>query len=667
MKQLKTFILFLILLSYYAYPQTDVEKFTIRDFLKLTTISSPQFSPDGKFIVFIQGDKETWDGKRNMNLWLANLNSNKIIKLTNSDKSDWDPQFSPDGSMVAFLSSRSEKTQIYLINISGGEARAITSAKEGVRLFHWINNSKIAFVTDLPRDSSLIAAEEKAGGGYEFGSKAVKSLLWTKLIDPDSSVVKITDGSYYISDMAASTDGKKYILITCKNSDLYNQYVENKVILVDENGNIKFTFQKGKVFSTPGISPDNSKISFVGCTVGFSSNNSLFVTDLKSFETINLTENFDPTIESVRWLDSDNITFKTPRNVHSGIYSIKINDMFRNVSKNSDKNESYMSASPKVETLMKPFWVINSYDINLNTKEISFVGSNSQVPNELYLYKIGSNSKDAKLLKEVNKCTGSKKLGSSKIINYPSYDGTKIEAVLTLPPGYDKTKKYPLMVCPHGGPDGIVMDGFSLFGQIFAEEGIIVFQPNFRGSIGYGSKFYEANRGKLGYVDYDDIMSGVDYLIKENIVDSTKMVVGGWSYGGYMTDWIIGHTNRFKAAVSVAGIANTVSMYAESDINHGEIAQWEFKGVPVINMENFTRSSPLTFLHKCITPTLIMHGEADDRVPMYQGWELYRALVDLGVEVKFVLYPGASHGISAPKQFENVFTRWVNWYNRFLK
>ncbi len=667
MKKLRTYLFLFILLSCQAYPQTNSDKFTIHDFLKLTTISAPQFSPDGKYIVYVQGDKKAWDGKRNMNLWLVNIDKNKMIKLTNSEKSDWYPQFSPDGSMVAFLSSRSEKTQVYLINLSGGEARKITSAKEGVRLYRWINNSKIAFVTDEPRDSSLTAAEEKAGGGYEFGSKAVTSLLWTQMIDNDSSAIRITDGSYYISDMAAGSDGKKFILITCVNSDLYNQYVENKVTLVDEKGKAQFTFQKGKVFSNPGISPDNSKISFVGCTVGFSSNNSLFITDLRNYTTLNLTEKFDPTIESVRWLDNDNITFKTPRNVHTGIYRINVRGLLKNASENSDNKDKYISVSPKVEALMEPYWVINSYDINANSKEISFVGSKSQLPNELYLYKVGSDSKSAKALTEVNAWAECKKLGGSKIINYSSYDGTKIEAVLTLPPDYDKTKKYPLMVCPHGGPDGIVMDRFDLFGQIFAQEGIIVFQPNFRGSIGYGSKFYEANRGKLGYVDYDDIMSGVDYLVKEDIADSSKMVVGGWSYGGYMTDWIIGHTNRFKAAVSVAGIANTVSMYAESDINHGETAQWEFKGVPVINMENFTRSSPITFLHNCTTPTLIMHGEADDRVPMYQSWELYRALVDIGVKVKLVLYPGASHGISAPKQLTNVFTRWVNWYNKFIK
>jgi dipeptidyl aminopeptidase/acylaminoacyl peptidase len=254
----------------------------------------------------------------------------------------------------------------------------------------------------------------------------------------------------------------------------------------------------------------------------------------------------------------------------------------------------------------------------------------------------------------------------TKVINYPSFDGYTIEAVLTLPPSYDRTKKYPLMVLPHGGPDGMSLDDFGLFGQLFAQEGIIVFEPNFRGGIGFGSEMYQANRGRLGDIDYKDIMEGVDHLIEEGVADPEKLAVGGWSYGGYMTNWIIGHTDRFKAAVSVAGIANTVSMYAQSDINHGDLARWEFKGVPVLNMENFRRSSPIEFLYNCTTPALILHGEADDRVPVAQAWELYRALTDLGVEVQMVLYPGAGHGISAPKQFVNVASRWVEWYKRFI-
>jgi dipeptidyl aminopeptidase/acylaminoacyl peptidase len=362
----------------------------------------------------------------------------------------------------------------------------------------------------------------------------------------------------------------------------------------------------------------------------------------------NLTREFDPTIGSVRWIDNQEITFLTLRNAYTGIYRAVI-----------DKND--------IKALLEPYFVTFAYSINSAARALCFYGSRGQNPSKLYIHRFGDDPAAAKPIYSPNEWITEKDLAVKKVIRYPSYDGYVIEAVLTLPPFYDQTKKYPLMVLPHGGPDGTCLDNFGLFGQIFAQEGIVVFEPNFRGGIGYGSEMYAANRGRLGDIDYKDIMAGVDHLIEKGVADPEKLIVGGWSYGGYMTNWIIGHTDRFKAAVSVAGIANTVSMYAQSDINHGEIARWEFKGVPVLNMENYTRSSPIEFLHNCTTPTLILHGEADDRVPVAQAWEIYRALTDLGVEVQMVLYPDAGHGISEPNQYVNVMTRWVEWYQRFIQ
>lgn len=396
------------------------------------------------------------------------------------------------------------------------------------------------------------------------------------------------------------------------------------------------------------ISTDGTKISFTGNTVGFSSNNSLFVYDLKTKELKNLTEKFDPTIRSVQWLDNRTITFLTLRRSYTGVFRVTL-----------EGND--------IQALLEPHFVTFAYSINHATNTLCFYGTRGQNPSKLNIYHCGGAATDAKPIYCPNEWITDKDLASTKVIRYPSYDGYTIEAVLTLPPYYDKTKKYPLLVLPHGGPDGMSLDDFGFLGQAFAQEDILVFEPNFRGGIGFGSEMYTANRGRLGDIDYKDIMAGVDHLIEEGVADPEKLIVGGWSYGGYMTNWIIGHTNRFKAAVSVAGIANTVSMYAQSDINHGELARWEFRGVPVLNMENFRRSSPIEFLYNCTTPTLILHGEADDRVPVVQAWETYRALTDLGVEVQMALYPDAGHGISAPKQFADVISRLLRWYKKFIQ
>jgi dipeptidyl aminopeptidase/acylaminoacyl peptidase len=221
-------------------------------------------------------------------------------------------------------------------------------------------------------------------------------------------------------------------------------------------------------------------------------------------------------------------------------------------------------------------------------------------------------------------------------------------------------------VLPHGGPDGMSLDDFSFLSQLFAQHGLLVFEPNFRGSIGQGREFYAANRGLIGDVDFRDIMAGVDYLVSSGRVDPSRMVVGGWSFGGTMTNWIVGHSGRFRAAVSVAGVSDYVSRYGVSDINFGEAAQWEFGRLLTDDIGFFVESSPIAHLKGATTPTLLMHGEEDRRVPVGQAHEMYRALKELGVEVRLVLYPNAGHGISNPHQFRDVLRRWLDWYETHL-
>jgi dipeptidyl aminopeptidase/acylaminoacyl peptidase len=637
----------MLLISFPVLPQEKVNKFTTQDFLAMNSLSSPRMSPDGTMIVYVFGEKEKWDSQANNNLWLISSDGIGRLQLTNSDKADWNPLWSPDGSKIAFSSNRSGKSQVHVISISGGESRQVTFAEKGVSSYKWIDNTTIACISPFPRDAALIKAEEEAGGGYVVGTKASTSELWIQSLTDENDTEKITDGTYYIKDMCPSPDGRYFVMITADNSDLYNQIADSTVRLIDRDNHELFTFKEVESFDDVGFSPDGTKISFTGNTIGYSSQNSLFIYDLKTKGLKNLTQKFDPRILSVQWLNNKIITFLTLRNSYTGIYGATIEDK-------------------DIKAILEPYFVTFTYSVNSATNSLCFYGTRGQNPSRLYIHNSGDPASAAKAIFSPNEWIVKKDIASTKVIRYPSYDGYTIEAVLTLPPFYDRTKKYPLLALPHGGPDGMSLDDFGFFGQTFAQEGIIVFEPNFRGSIGFGSEMYKANRGRLGDIDYKDIMAGVDYLIEKGIADQEKLIVGGWSYGGYMTNWIIGHTDRFKSAVSIAGIANTVSMYAQSDINHGELARWEFKGVPVLNMGNFRRSSPIDFLHNCKTPTLILHGEADNRVPVAQAWEVYRALTDLGVEVQMVLYPGAGHGISAPKQYMNVMTRWVDWYKRFI-
>jgi len=642
------FLLVLLVVPFsIMYAQTDraTDKFTVYDYLELDRVGSLSYSPDGKQVLFSLRTNTQWNQRGTNSMWLANPKDGTLKELTSTDKADFNLQWSPDGSKVAFQSSRSDTIQVFTFTLDTGTIEKVTNAPEGVSGFQWVNDDSIVYTMERPTDSLQTKAVEEAGGGYVYGSQFKTTQLFVQDIKTQS-LKEIPVGNLYISGFSSNSDATLFGLVTGKDSYLYNIMANPTFMIIDSQGNVKYTYDGTEALGNPIFSPSGSKIAFTGSSVGYSAANSILVYDLKTASLTNLTETFDPTVEHYEWLDDENIVFSTPRHTYTGIYKV-----------NQNKT---------VQTILNPAWRILSFAMNKNSNEVVFVGGRINQPYELFSQTYGKKNSVPKQLTFVNQDKMKFNFSSSNVISYNSYDGTPIEAVVFYPPNYDKTKKYPLLVIPHGGPDSISMNGFELFGLLFSQEGYVVITPNFRGSIGYGVKFYEANRGVLGYVDYEDIISGIDYLIAQGVADPDKLLVGGWSYGGYMTNWIIGHTNRFKAAVSVAGISNTVSMYGQSDINHGEIAEWEFRGVPATNIDTFLKSSPLSYLEGCNTPTLILHGESDSRVPYMQAMELYIALQDLGVETELVLYPGAEHGISAPKQFTNVINRWLAWYKAHL-
>jgi Tol biopolymer transport system component len=303
---------FIFLFAFPVLSQETEYKVPIQDFLKMNSVSNFQISPDGLWITYTYGVRKEWDGSRNYAIWLLTVDGAQQRKLTNSEKSDWSPLWSPDGSKIAFASNRSGQVQVHVIAINGGEARQVTFASGGVGRFAWINNTRIAYTADEPRDSSLTAAEKRAGGGYVVGTRANTSALWTQSVVHKTDTKKITDGRYYIREMTPASDGKHFVLVTAEDSDLYTQITDARIVVIDQEGNVQFTFKDGKDFSNPCFSPDNRKIAFIGTTVGFSARNALFVGDLRKQSTHNVTDAFDPTILDVHWLDNQTLSYVLP-------------------------------------------------------------------------------------------------------------------------------------------------------------------------------------------------------------------------------------------------------------------------------------------------------------------------------------------------------------------
>jgi dipeptidyl aminopeptidase/acylaminoacyl peptidase len=255
-------------------------------------------------------------------------------------------------------------------------------------------------------------------------------------------------------------------------------------------------------------------------------------------------------------------------------------------------------------------------------------------------------------------------LGDTSVIRWKGKDGKPVEGLLTLPVGYEKGKKVPLILNIHGGPSGVFNEGFIGAAGLypiasFAAKGYAVLRPNPRGSVGYGHGFRTSNVNDWGGGDYQDLMTGVDHVISIGVADPDKLIVMGWSYGGFMTNWVIGHTTRFKAAAAGAGLSNLVSMWATNDIP--STLDDYFSGTPMDQQERYIKMSPLFYVKNVTTPTLFLHGEIDPRVPTTQGYEMYHAIKRLGVSTQMVVYPRTLHGPQEPKFVLDIMQRHLDW------
>jgi dipeptidyl aminopeptidase/acylaminoacyl peptidase len=304
---------------------------------------------------------------------------------------------------------------------------------------------------------------------------------------------------------------------------------------------------------------------------------------------------------------------------------------------------------------------VNPHQFSVSpTGEIAFVGETATSMAELWL----RDSKGvAQQVSHVNDAWKDYGLVAPEFYKYKSFDGTEIEAGLLKPASYDGKTKLPLVVQVHGGPTGNWGDWVNEWGQLLVAAGFAVFCPNVRGSIGYGQKFVEMNRADWGGGDFKDVMAGVDDLVAKGIADPERLGIGGWSYGGYMSEWAVTQTTRFKAAVSGAGMADLISEFGTE--RNPAYDEW-FWGVPYEKPEGFLNSSPFLYVRNAKTPTLILQGEADPIDPMGQSQELYRGLKRYGVEAEFVLYPREPHGFQEAKHRVDVQKRMLAWFEKYV-
>ena len=627
------------------------------DTLRINQVSSPHLSPDGQWVVYTMSmrDMEDEDYESTTHIWKVKMNGTEKRQMTHGENSCTSPAWFPDGKTIAFLSSRGKvrieeedeekesRTQIFLIYIDGGEAWQFAEHKENIQSFRISpDGKKIAFTARDALTEDEEEKQEKKDDAIVVDEKFQMSHLW--IFDlAGNKAVRLTEGEFTVSDFRWSPDSKSIAYVSRPNTKVDVGWDSDIWVLALDKDKPRKLFENPGPDSSPRWSPDGKTIAFASnphtkTTTWFSK---LHLIQAGGGGARVLLEDFDLDFSNPVWTpDGKTIFWSAGDRTTTNLFSVDVQ-------------------SAKVKKLTPPPGRNSSWELAKDGTKWVWVHTPATWPSEVYAGDI--DLKDLAILSDANPWMREEKVKMGKVetIKWKNSDGQEIEGVLTYPVDYELGKKYPLILNPHGGPSGVRIETFSASNQFFAGNGFFVFQPNFRGSVNYGQEFVNANRENWGIVDYDDCMTGVDYCIEKKWADPDRLICYGWSYGGYMSFWIVTQTDRFKAVSPGAGLSNLYSMYSTTDIPN--YMAWFF-GTPWDEEEMYEKLSAIRHVKKVKSPVLIMHGEEDDRVPISQAIEFYQALRDLGKDVTFVKYPREGHGIREPRHQMDRLRRYLYFF-----
>jgi dipeptidyl aminopeptidase/acylaminoacyl peptidase len=648
-------IFFLLPIFLISFPVLSQDIWNPEESMKIKSISQTDISNDGKYVAYVVREPITEDEKSEYlsQIWVSNLNTDENFQFTFNLKSSSSPKFSPDGKMLAFLSTRSGKNQIWVINTNGGEARKLTSEKKEVKEIKWSPDGKIISFLKSDDDTEEEVDSKENKTDVILVDKIFKySHIYSYNLAKDS-VKQITKGNFSVNKYDYSPNGSKIIFSHQADTNINTGLVNTDISIIGSDGkNLNNLISRPGIDSNPIFSNSGNKFAFTSSggnqeSIGL---RDVYIYDLKSrnISKLSNTPNRDSNI--ISWSSDDKKLIiseyiKTTRQ----ILLLPIN------------GDSCLSWSN--DRNFKGF--ISSVVKSKNSDQIVFCYERLNKPVEVYTGK--ENNPLFKKISDINNFDYPK-LSLTEIISWKSFDGKKIEGILTYPKNFKKGIKYPIILQIHGGPAGVFSERFNArpgiyMTEYFSEKGYAIIKPNPRGSTGYGKEFRYANYKDWGYGDYKDVISGVDKIIEMGIGDTEKQFVMGWSYGGYLTSFIVTKNDRFKAASMGAGLPNLISMVTTTDIQDYLVAHmgsefWE-------DYETYQKHSAIYHVKNTVTPTQIIHGADDLRVPFTQGQEFYNALKRIGVDTEMIVYPRTPHSPKEPKFLMDVSERILTWFEKY--
>jgi dipeptidyl aminopeptidase/acylaminoacyl peptidase len=643
---------------------------SIDDILNLKAVASPMVSPDGRQVIYTvrawEQDRDRMESRTHV--WKVSVAGGDARQITYSERGETQPQWSPDGRYISFVSARgagngngddAPRGQVYLMRADGGEAWKLTDAKEGIASYAWAPDSaRIAYVTTDPRSSDDEAAIRKRDDERVFEGDFRFQHVWT--IDVASkTATRLTQGNDYTVNGAPSwAPDSARLTFAAKPTTMLRDYRSDVYIADVRTKAVDKVSTNAGPDNNPQWSPDGTLIAWIseptaakplgdGTLPSYIGHSHLMLYDVAG-KTIRdaWSASFDGDINAPQWsADGRQIFFVAGKRAYTDVFRFDVS------------SGSYTQVT-RSQTL--------SYGSRSKDGSVVAVTMDSpQMPGEVHV--TDASFAAFRKLTDTNPQAANFALGETEVITWKSSDGWEIEGVLLKPVGFTPGTRYPTLVVAHGGPAGAFVNNYRVGGleggQLWAGQGWAVFYPNPRGSTNYGEKFLRANVNDWGGGDYRDIMTGVDALVARGIADPERLAHIGWSYGGYMTAWVVSQTNRFKAAMVGAGLTNMTSMYGTNDIPNVLVTY--FGGYPTKEtLPLYTARSAMTFIDNVRTPTLILHGANDERVPTGQAYELFRGLKDRGRATELVFYPREGHGISEYYHVKDRLQRIRDWVVR---
>ncbi|OGD23027.1 MAG: hypothetical protein A2W03_04630 [Candidatus Aminicenantes bacterium RBG_16_63_16] len=633
-------------------------QWTPEEMMKVRTVGAVQVSPDGRRVAYTVTEPVMTEDRSEFltQIWMAAADGSGSFQFTRGEKSSDNPRWSPDGPWIAFVSERSGKNNLWLIRADGGEAEMLTDIKAGVGAFAFApDGSSIAFTMTDPPSEQEEKDQKARNDARVVGEDDKMTHLWLVPVTRDAAGKReprrLTKGGFTIGSWDWSPDGKTIIFDHAPTS-LADDWTRSDISVVDvASGAVKAFASTRAAESRPLFSPDGARVVYTLSddppTWGLTARAAVAPAAGGPPKALAATHDEQPDIEG--WsADGRGVYFTETRGTVTRLGFLPVD---------GGPPQLIDSGSSGV------------FNVNLSSTRAMFGLSVQTTDSPAEAFATPATTWSPLQVSRANADSPKHPLGKTEAIRWKGADGLEIEGLLTYPVGYEKGRRCPMVLVIHGGPTGVFIQSYIAGRNVypisaFAAEGWAVLRCNIRGSSGYGRAFRYANYKDWGGRDFKDLMAGVDHVVAMGVADPDRLGVMGWSYGGYMSSWVITQTKRFKAASIGAPVTNLMSFTGTADIP-GFIP--DYFGAEFWNdLSPYIKHSAMFNIKGASTPTMIQHGEEDIRVPFSQGQELYNALKRQGVRVKMVAYPRQPHGLREPRLILDAAKRNIEWFKEYL-